>query len=79
MELISLREVSQDSKLALLRELGYESDGEHVLKDGQPVSDPFTGDPITLDNMVLLPGSTVLTTDNEVSIASYFEEYGDWD
>ena len=31
METISLKQVDSESKIALLRELGFESDGEYVL------------------------------------------------
>lgn len=79
MELISLRQVSKESKIHLLRELGYDSDGHYVLKDGRQVVDESAGETVTLDNMLVLPGSTVVITDNPVSIAAYFEEHGDWD
>ncbi len=79
MELIHLKEVSKESKVALLRELGYETDGHYVLKDGKHVVDKYVDERITLDNMVILPGSTIVLVDNPLSIASYFEEIGDLD
>jgi len=59
--------------------LGYDSDGKYVLKEGQRVVDKYVDEKVTLDNMLVLPGSTVVITDNPLSIAAYFEEYGDWD
>ncbi len=79
METISLRDVSRDSKIALLKELGYDSDGQFVLKDGQRVLDDSINEYVTLDNMAVLPGSTVVIVDDPVSLASYFERHGDWD
>ena len=78
-ELITLRGVSSKSKIELLRKLGYDSDGKLVLRNGQPIVDENVGEKITLDNMLILPGSTVVITDNPLSIATYFEEHGDWD
>lgn len=78
MEFISLRNVSINSKLALLKELGYKSDGALVLEaDGKKHLDRYTGDPVKVSNMAILPGSTIVIDDNPVSIASYLEEYGD--
>ena len=59
--------------------MGYDSDGKYVLKEGQRVVDKYVDEKVTLDNMLVLPGSTVVITDNPLSIAAYFEEYGDWD
>ncbi len=78
MELISLKQVSGKSKILLLRELGFDSDGEFVLdRSGNKVSDRYAEIPVRLDNMVILPGSTIILDDNELSIASYLEEFGD--
>ena len=77
-ELISLKNVSTDSKIALLRELNYDSDGTYVLNsDGTLHEDKYTGDPIPLDNMLILPGSAVILDNNPLSVSSYLEEYGD--
>ena len=78
MELISLKNVSLNSKLLLLKELGYGTDGEFVLDlGGKKVIDRYLDIPIKIDNMVILPGSAILLDDNELSIASYLEEFGD--
>lgn len=78
MELLSLKDVSNESKISLLRELGFDSDGVFVLDSaGNRVLDKYINEPVRLDNMIILPGSTVILDDNSLSIASYIEEYGD--
>lgn len=63
---------------ALLEELGYEIEEGKVLKDGEPVTDPWTEDELELENLAVLPGRSppVLLDHNPVSIACYIEEYG---
>ena len=78
MELISLKEVSVISKIALLKELGFNSDGEYVLdSEGNKVNDRYLEFPVKINNMVILPGSEVILDDNELSISKYLEEFGD--
>ena len=78
MKLISLKEVSVNSKIALLKGLGFDSDGEYVLDShGNKFLDKYIEIPIKLDNMVILPGSTIVLDDNELSIMKYMEETGD--
>jgi len=78
MELISLKNVPQNSKILLLKELGYNSDGEFVLDSGgKKVVDKYIEIPVRIDNMVIFPGSTIILDDNELSISSYVEEFGD--
>ena len=78
MELISLKKVSTESKIDLLRELGLDSDGEFVLDiQGNQVLDRYIEIPIKINNMVILPGSTIVLDDNELSIMKYMEESGD--
>ena len=78
MELISLKEVSKESKILLLKELGYDSDGEFVLDSkGNKVLDKYLEIPVQINNMVILPGSEIILDDNELSISKYFEEFGD--
>ena len=78
MELISLKEVSIDSKIALLRELGWDSDGKFVLDvKGNKVIDKYIDSPIQINNMVIFPGSEIILDDNELSIMKYMEESGD--
>jgi len=77
MELISLKTVSFKSKILLLKELGYDSDGEFVINSkGDKVIDKYLDIPIRVENMLIFPGSTVILDDNELSISSYIEEYG---
>lgn len=77
MELISLKEVSKKSKILLLKELGYNSDGEFVLDSkGNRVMDKYVDIAVRIDNMLIFPGSEIILDDNELSISSYIEEYG---
>lgn len=78
MEFISLKNVSLTSKILLLKELGYGSDGEFVLNlAGQKVVDKYLDIPVKVDNMIILPGSEIILDDNEFSVSSYLEEYGE--
>jgi len=78
MELISLKGVSLKSKILLLKELGYNSDGEFVIDSfGKKVIDKYLDIPVRVDNMIILPGSEIILDDNELSVSSYLEEYGD--
>jgi hypothetical protein len=77
-EIISLKGIPVNSKILLLKELGFGSDGTYVLdKNGEQVLDKYIGEPIKIDNMAILPGSTLILDDNPLSISSYLEEYGD--
>ena len=78
MQVVSLRKVSKDSKILLLKEFGYESDGTYVLdSDGNRVIDDYIDEEVTLENMIILPGSTIILDDNPLSITSYLEDHGD--
>ncbi len=78
MELISLKQVSENSKILLLSKLGYNSDGEFVLdSEGNKFLDRYLEIPIKINNMVILPGSTIILDNNELSIMKYMEEFGD--
>jgi len=78
MQVISLNKVSSNSKILLLNELGYGTDGEFVLnKDGEKFLDRYLDVPIKVDNMIILPGSEIILDDNELSVSSYLEEFGD--
>ena len=78
MEIISLKNISLKSKILLLKELGYNSDGKFVLDSkGKRIIDKYINIPVRIDNMAILPGSTVILDDNELSLSSYIEEYGD--
>ena len=78
MQLISLKEFSLSSKVLLLKGLGYDSDGEFVLdKEKKRLLDRYLQIPIKIENMVILPGSEIILDDNELSVSSYLEEFGD--
>jgi len=78
MELISLKNVSHESKILLLKELGYDSDGEFVIdSEGNKVMDRYIDIPIRVENMVILPGSAIILDNNELSLSKYMEEFGD--
>lgn len=78
MELISLKEIPTDAKVALLKELGYGADGVYVLDDkGQRLRDKYTDALVRLENMLILPGSAIVLDDNPLSIANYLEEFGE--
>jgi len=78
MEFVSLKNVSLNSKILLLKELGYNSDGEFVLNlVGHKVVDKYLGIPVKVENMIILPGSEIILDDNEFSVSSYLEEYGE--
>lgn len=77
MESISLKEISVKSKIALLRELGFNSDGEYVLNsEGKKVLDKYIEIPIKVNNMAIFPGSTIILDNNELSLSLYLEEFG---
>jgi hypothetical protein len=79
MELLSLHGISDESKVALLRALGFDCDGRNVLREGRPLVDPVVGESVTIDNMAILPGSTVVIVDNPLSVAAYLDEHGEDD
>ncbi len=77
MESISLKEVSIDSKIALLRGIGFDSDGEYVLdSEGNKVLDRYIEIPVKVNNMAIFPGSTIILDNNELSLSLYLEEFG---
>ena len=77
-EIMSLKDMPVNCKILLLEELGFGSDGTYVLdKNGGQVLDKYIGEPVKIENMAILPGSTLILDDNPLSISSYLEEYGD--
>lgn len=78
MELISLKNVSAETKILLLKEIGYDSDGKFVLDSkGNQILDKYLEIPIEMERMIILPGSTIILDDNELSLSKYMEEFGD--
>ena len=62
----------------LLKELGYDSDGNFVIdNEGQKVKDIYIDEYVRVDNMLILPSSTMILDNNPVSIARYMEEHPD--
>jgi uncharacterized protein with ATP-grasp and redox domains len=77
-EIMSLKDMPLDCKILLLKELGFCSDGTYVVdNNGEQVLDKYIGEPVKIDNMAILPGSTLILDDNPLSISSYLEEHGD--
>ena len=77
-KLISIKDMSEAVKIALLKELGYNSDGIFVLEaNGEKLLDKYIEEPIRIDNMFIYPGSTIILDNNPLSISSFLEEYGD--
>lgn len=78
MEYLTISEAPEDFRIALLEGLGFGvDDGFIVDGDGERVIDPYIDETVRLDNMVIFPGSTIILDNNPLSIASYFEEYGE--
>jgi hypothetical protein len=79
MEAVSLKKLPKEAGISLLRELGYDSDGTWVLTgDGSRHTDRYTGEAVRLSNMLILPGSAVVIDSNPLSIACYFDEFGEF-
>lgn len=77
-KVFSIKEMSHEVKIALLKELGHNSDGIFVLTStGEKVIDKYIDEPVRVDNMFLYPGSTIILDNNPLSISSFLEEYGD--
>jgi len=76
-ELMSIREMPHEAKIQLLRELEYDSDGIYVLKDGKKHLDRYTNEPVKVNNMLILSGSTIIIDNNSLSVTSFLEEFGD--
>jgi len=76
--LLSLEDAPTAFKIKLVQELGYSSDGTYVLeKNGERCLDRYTKEPVQLNNMMILPGSTIILDNNSLSISSFLEEFGD--
>jgi hypothetical protein len=77
-ESISLQDLSFEEKEFLLKELGFASDGIYVLDSTREmVIDKYINEPVKIDNMLILPGSTIIIDNNPLSIASYLQEHPD--
>ena len=77
-ETVPWGDIPRDVQIEILRELGYSAEENRILDTaGVPVLDKYTRAPVRLDNLMIVWGSTLLLDNNPVSIASYFEEYGE--
>ena len=80
MELVSLSEVSYQSKVDLLNGLGFSvKEGFIYDSNGEKVKDKYLGVPVMVERMMIMPGSIIILDDNELSMALYLEEYGSGD
>ncbi|MDG6989504.1 MAG: hypothetical protein JRN21_09355 [Nitrososphaerota archaeon] len=81
MEIVELKHVPDQVKTKLLNYLGFAVDKEgFVTKDGRRVVDKYSGEEVTMDNMDIMPGrrgDAVILDHNILSLASYFDEYGE--
>jgi len=77
-ETVPWGDIPRDVQIEIIRELGYSVEENRILDAaGAPVVDKYTRAPVRLDNLMIVWGSTLLLDNNPVSIASYFEEYGE--
>lgn len=75
-EKLYLNKLSKEEKKLLLQALNYDSDDTFVLdKDRKPILDPYIQKPVTLNNMVIFPGSTIILDNNPLSITAYLEDH----
>jgi hypothetical protein len=77
-EKVSIKGLSDQERIFLLKELDYDSDGTFVLtKEGEVVIDKYINQPVKINNMIILEGSTLILDNNPLSIASYLEDHPD--
>ena len=77
-ETVKWGDIPPDVQFEIVRELGFTVEDNRILDPaGTPVLDKYTKAPVRLDNLMIVWGSTLLLDNNPVSIASYFEEYGE--
>jgi len=76
-ELVNIKDLKKEEKITLLKELGYDSDGTYVLKDGKFHLDRYTKEQISIDNMFIFPCCIMILDNNPFSIISFIEEFGD--
>jgi hypothetical protein len=77
-EIVSIKNMPNEYRIILLKELGYDSDGRFVTeKSGEKVLDRYTREPILINNLAIFPGSTIILDNNPLSISSFLEEFGD--
>jgi len=75
-EVVSIKDAPKEFKEQLLKELGYNSDGKYVLdKNNKKILDRYDNKPVEIDNMAILPGSTIILNDNPLNIIRYLDEF----
>ncbi len=76
---MSLKTAPMEFKIGLLNGLGFgvDSKGYVVGQDGRRVLDPYINEEVKVNDMAILPGSTIILNDNPISIAGYMDQYGD--
>lgn len=76
LEKVSLKGMSIQDRILLLKELGLDSDGIYVLDNkGTKIIDEYINEPVRVDNMLILPGSIIILDNNPLSIAGYMGDY----
>lgn len=76
MQLLSLRTAPWEFKVALVEAMGYKVEGKQILRpSGEKYVDPYCDTPVSIDNMVILPGSTLILDDNPLSLAAYDDDH----
>ena len=76
-KLLSIKDMPLESKILLVKELGFDFDGIFVLhKNGEKYLDKYIEEPVRIDNMFIFPGSTIILDNNPLSISSFLEEFG---
>ncbi|MEK6924585.1 MAG: hypothetical protein AABW54_05090 [Candidatus Micrarchaeota archaeon] len=78
MEFVSIKNLPKAVRLAILKQLGYGSDGQFVTDEqGKRIRDRYVDVEISLSNMLIFPGSTIILDNNYLSVAAYLEEHED--
>ena len=75
-KVVSLNTFNKSEKVFLLKELGFKTDGEFIFyENDKKVVDKYLNIPVRFENMMILPGNTIILDDNEYSLSMYMEEY----
>jgi hypothetical protein len=78
-ETIDLSDYPSEFRIALLEELGFETDGEFIFKDDKLVKDRYTDKPVRVEEMAILPGKeqgeVIIIEDCVFSLIHYFTEF----
>lgn len=73
----TLDDLDDEEKIQLLELLGegYGCRDGKVTQNGAVYKDPYSKRPVTLGELAIMPGSTVVIGNNPVSIAGYVADY----